>query len=77
MRLKDLDLRSVLIGLAVGAGGLFLVGATGAGDTYPRYELSRPWGATNEQHGIYMIDTMNGQVTSIVAEKAHRVPEAK
>ena len=73
---SQLTLRSVLLGLAIGAGGLLLIGA-GAGDTYPRYELSRPWGATNEQHGIYMIDTMNGQVTSIVGENAHRVPEAK
>ena len=76
MRPKDLDVRSVFWGSIIGAGALLLIGA-GAGDTYPRYELSRPWGATNEQHGIYMIDTMNGQVTSIVAEKAHRVPEAK
>ena len=76
MRLKDLDVRSVFLGSIIGAGALLLIGA-GAGDSYPRYELSRPWGATNEQHGIYMIDTMNGQVTSIVAEKAHRVPEAK
>ena len=77
MRLKYLDVRSLVLGVAVGAGSLLLIGATGAGETYPRYQLSRPWGATNDQHGIYMIDTMNGQVTSIVGESAHRVAEAK
>jgi hypothetical protein len=71
MRFKDIHVRSMLLGLALGAGGLLLLGL-GPGENFPRFELSRPW-VQNDRHGIYVIDTSNGQVTEVEGEKAHRV----
>ena len=72
MRLKDLDVKSLLLGVAIGAGALMLLGAGGgAGDTYPRFQLSNQWnGAQPGDHGVYKIDTYNGEVTEIVGHNA-------
>ena len=75
MRLK-IDIKSLLIGVAVGGGTLLLLGAEGMGpgQTFPRFQLSNQWnGATPADHGVYKIDTYNGDVTEIVGNKATAV----
>jgi hypothetical protein len=72
---RAMDVRSLLFGLAIGAGGLLLLGADGGfgpGQSFPRFQVSRPW-VNNDRHGIYVIDTSNGQLVAVEGDKAHRV----
>ena len=75
MRLK-IDIKSVLIGVAIGGGTLLLVAAEdrGPGQTFPRFQLSNQWNGTAPgDHGVYKIDTYTGDVTEIVGNKANAV----
>lgn len=76
MRLK-IDTKSLLAGIAIGAGTLLLLGAdgnvqaVGPGQSFPRFQLSNQWyGGTSGDHGVYKIDTYNGDVTEIVGNRA-------
>jgi hypothetical protein len=71
MRLKNIDLRSLLLGLFVGAGGLLLLGL-GPGENFPRFQITRPW-VSGENHGAYVIDTSNGSVVAVEGSKSKRV----